>query len=76
MWKRRVFMSALIFILITWKADDLQYCCCESVENLSHSRVQYSNSPKGNQRYETEFILFHIFCLYGDCYKQIPSGKS
>lgn len=70
----REYGSAPVFILITWKAPE--DCCCEAVEFLRHSRVQYSNLPKGNQRYETEFILWHIFCLYGDHYKQIPPGNS
>lgn len=71
----QVSMSASIFILISWKTVDLEHCYCEPVENLSHSRFQYSNSPEGNQRHEIEFILSHIFCLYGDCSKQVPSGN-
>ena len=74
-WKFRVSISTSIFILFTWRADDLDYCSCEPVENLTHSRAQYSNSPKEIQEYIKSY-LSHIFCLYEDCYKTIASGYS
>lgn len=72
----RSVLSASVFILITWKADDLKQCYGGSVETLSHSRVQYSNLAKGNQESEIRLILSRIFCFYGECYQLIPSENS